>query len=262
MSKLLEICGKKKLHVAAQKASVSLDDLKAQIEDAPAPRGFINALKDADGPALIAEVKKASPSKGIIRSDFDPVDIARGYERGGASCLSVLTDVPYFQGSDAYFKDVRAAVDLPMLRKDFMIDAYQIYESRAMGADCVLIIMAALEDSQAKDLYDLSSALGMDVLVEVHDANELERSARLDPQMIGVNNRNLKTLSVDLQTSRDLISDFPADCLKVAESGISDPQTISEFYALGYTAFLVGESLMRVDNVEKATRTLLTQSVN
>lgn len=243
-SVLKEICDRKREHVQQQKSKYSLADLEGLAKSAEAPRGFINALKSANGPALIAEVKKASPSKGIIRADFDPAKIARIYEDNGASCLSVLTDEPYFQGCDEYFKTVKAEVKLPMLRKDFMVCPYQITESRAMGADCILIIMAALSDTLAKELYDTAESQGMDVLIEVHNEEELDRSLSFSPQMIGVNNRNLKTLSVDTQTSFDLLSKVPDNTLKVAESGLSDAETIQKLNTSGYGAFLIGESLM------------------
>lgn len=248
-SVLKEICDVKAKHVQAQKQKFSLSELESIAANAEKPRGFINALKSANGPALIAEVKKASPSKGIIREDFDPAEIARIYEDNGATCLSVLTDEPYFQGHDDYFKAVKAKVKLPMLRKDFMIDPYQIIESRALGADCILIIMAALSDNQAAELYKTSESLGMDVLIEVHNEEELERSLPLSPQMIGVNNRNLKTLNVDTQTSFDLLDKIPNNTLKVAESGLSDSETIQKLHNAGYSAFLIGESIMRENDI-------------
>lgn len=185
-SVLADICTRKRAHVAERQSIATLAQVKALAEQASAPRGFIRALTGTQGPALIAEVKKASPSKGIIRADFDPVSIAQCYERAGASCLSVLTDEPYFQGHDTYLQQIHAQVSLPLLRKDFMLCEYQIYESRALGADCILLIMAALEDTQARDLHSLANVLGMDVLVEIHDETELERALRLDPQMVGV----------------------------------------------------------------------------
>ncbi len=248
-SVLQEICEKKAAHVKDQKASISLAELESIAKDAPPPRGFIKALRAANGPALIAEVKKASPSKGLIREDFDPAQIAKIYEGNGADCISVLTDEPYFMGHDEYLKTVKQTVSLPLLRKDFMIDPYQIVESRALGADCILIIMAALSDAQAKELHDLALSLGMDVLVEVHDAAELERAATLSPAMIGVNNRNLKTLEVDVETSKTLLPQIPEGCLKVAESGLADAQTITDLHTSGYEAFLIGESLMRHENI-------------
>lgn len=258
MNVLDQICRDKKEHVAEKKSSVSPEEIQQRANDQPAPRGFINTLQHSDGPALITEVKKASPSKGVIREDFDPVDIAKTYENSGAACLSVLTDEKYFQGHDDYFTAIREAVSLPMLRKDFMIDPYQIYESRALGADCVLLIMACLADVMAKELYDLAIELKMDVLVEVHDEEELSRALTLKPAMIGVNNRNLKTLDVDLQTGRDLAGKMPDDIFKVAESGINSHTEIEEFSQAGYGAFLVGESLMREEDIGKAVQALLT----
>jgi indole-3-glycerol phosphate synthase len=254
---LEEINARKAEHVALKKSEQSLADLKARIQDAPAPLGFINAIKAQQGTALIAEVKKASPSRGLIRADFDPVNIANIYHQSGATCLSVLTDEPYFQGHDDYFKAVKANVAMPALRKDFMIEPYQIFESRALGADCILIIMASLNDDMAKEIYDCATDLGMDVLVEVHDLEELERAKTLKPHMIGVNNRNLKTLDVDIQTSFDLLAHIPETVVKVAESGISQAQTIQSLSAKGYGAFLVGESLMRQDDIAAAVQNLL-----
>jgi indole-3-glycerol phosphate synthase len=251
-----EICTRKALHVAAQKEAVSQAEIEKHAADAPPVRSFIDALRRKNGPALIAEVKKASPSKGLICKDFDPVRIAKTYKESGASCISVLTDEPYFQGHDNYLRAIRKAVDIPLLRKDFMLDPYQIYESRALGADCVLLIMAALKDAQARTLYDLAVSLNMDVLVEIHDAQELERAQLLSPAMIGVNNRNLKTLAVDIQTSHDLAAYIPDTTLKVAESGIGDAQTIEALHKTGYKAFLIGESLMRTDDIAQAVARL------
>lgn len=259
MSVLDKICDDKREHVAAQKAKTTLDQLQDQIAAQPHPRGFIQNIKtvSADGIALITEVKKASPSKGIIREDFNPAEIASIYEENGAACLSVLTDEPYFQGSDKYFTTVRETVSLPMLRKDFMVDPYQIYESRALGADCILIIIAALDNSLASELYALSTELGMDVLVEVHNEEELEAAIGLNPKMIGVNNRNLKTLDVDVQTSFDLLSAIPDTTVKIAESGISESQTIASLHQSGYDGFLVGESLMRQTDIGSGVQKLL-----
>lgn len=257
---LQKICTRTAEDLAARKGAVSLVDLQSAIKDTAPPRGFIKALRQKieDGkPALIAEIKKASPSKGLIRPDFDPAHIARAYDHGGAACLSVLTDAPYFQGHPDYLKQAKAACPLPALRKDFMLDPYQIYEARSWGADCILLIAAALEDARMADLYSLSTELGMDVLIEVHDAAELERALMLSPQMIGVNNRNLKTLEVDITTSHTLAPLIPDSCLKVAESGIASHAQILDFQQSGYGAFLVGESLMRQENVEAATRALL-----
>lgn len=259
MNKLDEICARKKDHVRAKKEHTSVDDLRYTIGDLPPPRGFIGTIIECGAPALIAEVKKASPSKGIIRENFDPVEIAKAYERAGAACVSVLTDAPYFQGQDSYLVQIKNAITLPALRKDFMIDPYQIYESRALGADCVLLIMAALDDSLAKELYDLALDLGMDVLVEIHDEPELQRALTLNPAMIGVNSRNLKTLEVDIQTAHDLAALIPDTILKVAESGITSHEDINALQNSGYRAFLIGESFMRQDDIEQAVRNILTK---
>ena len=261
MSNVLDkICADKRDHVDAKMRQRSLNDLKDLLEEQDhktnKPRGFINALEQKET-ALITEVKKASPSKGLIRADFDPIEIASIYKDAGAACLSVLTDEPYFQGHDDYFTAIRAAVDLPMLRKDFMIDEYQIYESRVLGADCILLIMACLSDSQASEFYNLATSLGMDTLFEVHDEAEMERALALKPKMLGVNNRNLKTLDVDLQTGLDLAQKIPDGIIKVAESGIVDNTHIRDFQNVGYNAFLIGESLMREDDIGAAVKELL-----
>lgn len=254
-----KICDDKRAHVARKKSITPIADLMPRAHNMPPTRGFINALKSKHpNPALIAEVKKASPSKGIIRSDFDAVNIAKIYESNGASCLSVLTDEPYFMGHDDYFCAVRAAVSIPLLRKDFMVDEYQIYESRVLGADCVLLIMAALTDDDAKHFYALATSLSMDTLFEVHDDVELERALKLSPQMLGVNNRNLKTLDVDLGTGLNLAHSIPDNVLKVAESGIENRAHLETFHAGGYNAFLIGESLMREPDIAAATRAILT----
>lgn len=260
MTILEEICLKKRAHVEACKARIPLDDLEDMVEDNAPPCGFIEAIKTHDQPAIIAEVKKASPSKGLIRPDFDPVNIAKTYEANGAACLSVLTDVPYFQGADVYLEKIKMHVDVPVLRKDFMIDPYQIYESRVLNADCVLLIMACLDDGLARELYDLSVALGMDVLVEVHDRTELDRALRLEPAMIGVNNRNLKTMEVDVQTSFALAEHIPENVISISESGLYDYQAISDLQNAGYHGFLVGESLMRQENVGTALQKLRGKS--
>lgn len=257
MTVLDKICADKAIHVAAQKESVSFKDIKTRALDAGPTRGFINALNNAEDIALIAEVKKASPSKGVIREDFNPVEIAQTYEAGGAICLSVLTDEPYFQGRDDYFTAIRNAITLPMLRKDFMIDPYQIYESRILGADCILIIMACLSDNQATELYNLSIELGMDVLVETHDEEEIERAKKLNPAMVGVNNRNLKTLEVSHETGLAMAKNLPDDVLRIAESGIYNHEDIQKFKKAGYAGFLIGESLMREANVALALKNIL-----
>ncbi|MCF8495935.1 MAG: indole-3-glycerol phosphate synthase TrpC [Alphaproteobacteria bacterium] len=258
MSVLDEICARKRDHIQDRMQAVSLAEIKKRAAAASPPAGFISALRAASGPAIIAEIKKASPSKGLIREDFDPASIAQAYQRGGAACLSVLTDEPYFQGRDAYLQQAKAACPLPALRKDFMLDEYQIYESRALGTDCVLLIMAALSNAQAVELHDLSRALGMDVLVEIHDREELDRALPLAPAMIGVNNRNLKTLAVDVQTSMALAPLIPPGILKIAESGIGGAETIRDLQNAGYDGFLIGESLMRQPCVETALKILLT----
>ena len=207
--------------------------------------------------ALIAEVKKASPSKGVIREDFEPTEIAQAYKTAGASCLSVLTDTPYFQGQDEYLEQIKEVISLPLLRKDFMLVPYQIYESRALGADCILLIMAALQDKQARELYGTAKDLDMDVLVEVHNQEELDRAMLLSPDLVGVNSRNLKTLEVDIQTAHDLIRQMQDSVFKVAESGIYSNNDIKELTTSGAHGFLVGESLMRQENIVEATKKLM-----
>jgi indole-3-glycerol phosphate synthase len=257
---LQKIIADKQQHVAARKEALPLAELEQQLDAQTPPRGFIRALwnkQKAGHYGLIAEIKRASPSKGLIRADFDPPSLAGAYEKGGAACLSVLTDRPYFQGGDTFLVAARNEVALPVLRKDFMIDPYQIIESRALGADCILLIMAALDDSLARELYGLATGLQMDVLVEVHDLPELERALALNPAMIGINNRNLQTFEVRLETAIELVRHLPSACLPVAESGLSKPADLAKLAGHGITAFLIGESLMRQNNVETATRTLL-----
>jgi indole-3-glycerol phosphate synthase len=238
----------------------SLIELKELAKSASEPRGFARALetkvKRGDY-GLIAEIKKASPSKGLIRKNFDPKTLARSYQAGGAACLSVLTDKPYFQGADSYLLEARKAIDLPVLRKDFMLDPYQIVESRALGADCILLIMAALEDAQAQELEAQAIELGMDVLIEVHSAQELERALTLKSPLLGINNRNLKTLVVDITTTEVLATLVPENRQLIAESGLNSSQDLARMAKVGAKRFLIGESLMKQGDVETATKNLL-----
>ena len=258
---LARICADTRVAVAQAKAATSLEALRSQISArSDAPRGFGSALKEAVAQGrygLIAEIKKASPSGGLIRPDFDPPILAQAYRDGGATCLSVLTNAPYFQGSTDDLMAARNAVDLPVLRKDFILDPWQVYESRAIGADCILLIMAALTDTEARELEGLARALDMDVLVEVHDRREVERALGLETQLIGINNRNLKTLVTDLATTEELAPQVPADRFLIAESGIRSHADLRRLASVGAHCFLVGESLMRQADVTAATRALL-----
>ena len=266
MSDILDqICNDKRAHVAARKESHPLKGVRAAAMEAAPPRGFSTSLKSAvvaGRYGLIAEIKRASPSQGLIRRDFDPRILAHAYEAGGACCLSVLTDTPYFKGTDADLNAAKSAVGLPVLRKDFMLDPYQIVESRALGADCVLLIMAALDDAgddaEARELEAQAEDLGMDVLAEVHDGEELERALNLKTPLIGINNRNLKTLEVDLSVTETLIKDVPAGRLAVSESGLSGSADLARLAAAGAECFLVGSALMGEFDVEAATRALLS----
>jgi indole-3-glycerol phosphate synthase len=260
---LAEICARRRQAVARQKALMPLARLERRLALHP-PRGFVRALeaKLAQNQfGLIAEIKKASPSRGLIRPDFDPPALAQAYAAGGAACLSILTETEHFQGADANLETARAAVDLPCLRKDFILEPYQVVETRALGADCMLLIMAALKNSEARQLSRLANELGMDILIEVHDAAELDRALQLESRLIGINNRNLKTLQVDLATTEQLAPRVPADRLVVAESGLQAHRDLERMAAAGVRCFLVGEALMRQTDVQRATAALLGLTV-
>jgi indole-3-glycerol phosphate synthase len=258
---LKKIIARKREEIAERSQHTTLADLRTRTEQANTPRGFVNAIRKqiaAGNAAVIAEIKKASPSKGVLRDPFDPADCARSYAAGGASCLSVLTDKDFFQGSEACLQEARAACTLPVIRKDFLIDPYQVYEARAIGADCILLIAAALEDHQMSELAALAGELDMDVLVEVHDALELERALKIDLPMIGINNRNLHTFEVSLQTTLDLLPLIATDRIVVTESGILTPADVKLMRDHHVDTFLVGEAFMRADNPGKKLRSLFS----
>ncbi len=257
MTILSRIIETKRAEVAARKATTSLADLDARIAAVTRPRGFRAALDAKPGHALIAEIKQASPSKGLIREDFDPPAHARAYQAGGAACLSVLTDEQWFRGHDDYLIAARAACDLPVIRKDFMVDPWQATESRAIGADAILIIVAALDDNQMAEIEASAMDCGMDVLVEVHDAHELDRALKLKSRLIGVNNRDLRDFSVDFARTYELVGKAPKGCTFVAESGLETRADLDAMAAHGVRCFLIGEALMRQPDVEAATRALI-----
>jgi len=245
---LKKILARKAEEIAECCRTVSMRDLQQQLEAADAPRGFINALQQKTGTgkaAVIAEIKKASPSRGVLREDFNPAQIAASYEKGGAACLSVLTDVDFFQGADAYLREARAACSLPVLRKDFFLDPYQVVEARVMGADCILLIVAALDDAMLLELLQLADQLGMDSLVEVHDAAELARALALPARLVGINNRDLRTFETRLETTLGFLEQIPEDRIVVTESGIHTPDDVALMRARGVDVFLVGEAFMK-----------------
>lgn len=245
---LRRILARKQAEVAERQQQMSLDALRRQLDNAPSPRGFIahlQAKQQAGQAAVIAEIKRASPSQGLLRDPFEPAEIARSYAQHGAACLSVLTDRDFFQGADTDLQQARAACTLPVLRKDFTLEAYQIVEARVLGADCILLIVAALADSLLQDLYAEAQAIGLEVLIEVHDREELERALRLNPMLLGINNRDLRTFATRLETTLELLEAVPADCQIVTESGIHTPDDVALMREHGVHAFLVGEAFMR-----------------
>lgn len=259
---LADICADKRIEITRRKAALPLAEVEAAAHEAPPPRGFADRLAQAvasGGYGLIAEIKRASPSKGVIRADFDPAALARAFELGGAACLSVLTDAPYFQGADEDLAAAREASRLPVLRKDFMLDPYQVAEARALGADCILLIMAALDDPTARALAEAAAAFGMDVLAEAHNADEVHRALRLPCRLIGINNRDLNTLTVDLDTTERLAPLVPRERIRVCESGLKTAEDLARMARAGVHCFLVGESLMAGPDVAAATRALLTR---
>lgn len=263
MDVLASICAKKRDHVTAQKLIISLEQIKKAANKADAPRGFADALLSSsrDGYGLITEIKRSSPSKGLIRADFDSGKLATAYEAGGATCISVLTDKPYFDGDDKHLINAKAAVILPVLRKDFILEAYQIFESRALGADCILLIMAALSQNHAKELEKIAVSLGMDVLIEVHNLIELEQALTLKSPLIGINNRDLKTLKTSTMTTKLLANKVPSDRLLISESGLYTAEDLADMANVGARCFLIGESLMRQQDVTAAVKSLLANPV-
>jgi indole-3-glycerol phosphate synthase len=256
---LKKILARKAEEIAESSAHVNINELRELASTASPVRGFVNSIQsriDQGQPAVIAEIKKASPSRGILRENFDPASIAASYERGGAACLSVLTDVDFFQGSSGYLKQARDACSIPVLRKDFMIDPYQVFEARAMGADCILLIVAALGDAQMSELAELAYNLELDVLVEVHDSDEVERALKLPVTLVGINNRNLRTFETSLQTTIDLLDKIPDDRIVVTESGILSATDVELMRAHQVETFLVGEAFMRVDDPGAGLRSL------
>ncbi len=257
MNILEKICLDKKKHIERKKVELPLNEIKSKSSSFKKSRNFIYNIKKNSDISLIAEIKKASPSKGIIRENFNPVEIGQIYEQEGATCISVLTDEPYFQGHDSFLQQVKSHTSIPLLRKDFIIDEYQIWESKYLGADCILLIMAALSDEQAEKFYKLATSLDIDTLFEIHDEAELKRCLKLSPQMIGVNSRNLKTLEVSINTTKSLANKIPDNIIKVAESGIKTFEDIDTLSKLGYKAFLVGESLTKQENISLAVKKIL-----
>ena len=260
---LRRICDRKLEEIAERKALTGLDVVKDRALTADAPRGFIRALeahRDRGVPGVIAEIKKASPSKGVIRADFDPVSIATSYEQGGAACLSVLTDIDFFQGADAYLQAARAATRLPAIRKDFTLDAYQVWESRALGADAILLIVACLEDRQLAHLFEEATLAGLDVLVEVHDQAELERALKLDINLVGINNRDLHTFDTRLDTTIELLGHVPEDVTVVTESGFHSASDMRMMLEHTVSTFLIGESFMRESSPGQALATMVADA--
>jgi indole-3-glycerol phosphate synthase len=259
---LQKILRRKREEVVGRSKALPARELRERGEAAGACRGFLDALRrriEVGQAAVIAEIKKASPSKGVLRQDFDPPSIAHSYEQGGAACLSVLTDVDFFQGADEYLQQARAACSLPVLRKDFTVDPYQVYEARALGADCILLIVAALDDATLRELLQLAGGLGMDTLVEVHDAGEMARALATDAPLIGVNNRDLRSFETRLETTLDLLQDFPPDRLLVTESGIHTHGDVQKMRSAGVHAFLVGEALMKAGDPGERLAELFNQ---